>query len=180
MDMRQIAPYAYARAGTNRPEQFGGETGYPDSGNTLVAGQFVVLTAGALAAVASAGVLSCGQVLDDSKSSTAVDPPFAMFGDRHYPLALPGQRFAVNITDASGNFGEANGAPQLSEATIGTAYGILKLSDGTHCLNVDNTTNDFFVVVEKPSMWNGIAQNADTYNGVVIVEVIPAAIQSVG
>jgi hypothetical protein len=180
MDMTQIVPFAYAKTGNNRPEQFGGETGYPDSGNTLLAYQFVVLTAGALVAVASAGVLSCGLVLDDSKSSTAVDPPYAMFGDRHFPLSLVGQRFAVNITDAAGNFGEANGAPQLSEATIGTAYGIIKLADGTHCLNVDNTTNDFFVVVEKPSMWNGIAQDGDTYNGVVIVEVIPAAIQAVG
>lgn len=180
MDMTQITPVAYAKTGNTRPEQLGGETGYPDSGNTLVAGQFVVLTSGALVAVASAGVLSCGQVLDDSKATTAIDPPYAMFGDRHYPLALPGQRFAVNITDAAGNFGQANGAPQLSEATIGTAYGILKLGDGTHCLNVDNTTNDFFVVVEKPSIWNGIEQDGDTYNGVVIVEVIPAAIQSVG
>lgn len=177
--MPQQVPKLFAHAVTNRPEMLGGETGWPDSSNSFIAHSFVVLTSGALVAVASAGVLSCGLSLDASKSSTAIDPPNAMNGDRHFPVSLKGQRFAISVTDATGNFGEADGAPIMSEVTVGEKYGILKLSDGTHCLNVDNTTNDFFVVVEKPSRYNGVTQTSATFNPVVIVEVIAAAIQDI-
>lgn len=179
MDQLQIVPDLYSRKGTNRPEMLGGENGIPDASNTFVAHVFVVLTTGALVAVASGAVVSCGFCLDESKTSSAVNPPTQMFGDRHFPVALENQRFAISVTDAAGHFGEANGAPQLSEVTIGEHYGILKLSDGSHAMNVDNTTNDFFTVVEKPSMWNGIAQDANTYNPVVIVEIVPAVIQNI-
>jgi hypothetical protein len=175
-----IKPTLYARTLTNRPELLGGETGLPDSGNTLVAGQFVVLTSGALVAVADGEVLSCGQVLDASKATTAIDPPYAMFGDRHFPLSLKGSRFAITVTDGSETLTEASGAPQLSEVTIGEKYGIkLVAGTGIHYLDVDNTTNDFFVVVEKPANFRGIVQTATTYNPVVIVEVIAAAIQDI-
>lgn len=175
-----IRPRLYARKITNRPEMVGGETGLPDGSNTLVAHQFVVLTSGALVALADGAILSCGLVLDASKTSTAIDPPTAFFGDRHFPVALEGQRFAITVTDASETLTEASGAPQLSEVTVGEKYGIkLIAGTGNHCLNVDDTTNDFFVVVEKPAMYNGVTQTANTYNPVVIVEVIPAAIQTV-
>lgn len=174
-----IKPTLFSRSVTNRPEMLGGETGLPDGSNSFSAYNFVVLTAGALAALADEAVLSCGLVLDDSKSSSAVNPPYAMFGDRHYPVALPNQRFAITVTDGSETLTEAAGAPQLSEVTIGERYGI-KLINGVHYLNVDNTTNDFFVVVDKPTMWGNTKQIATTYNPVVIVEVIPAAIQPVG
>lgn len=181
MDMPYLRPSLYAKRDNTRSEIIGGELGLPDASNTFLAHNFVVFTTGALVAVASAGVLACGLVPDASKSSTAIDPPYSPFGDKHFPYSLGGgQRFAVSVTDASGNYGEADGAPQMSEVTIGEAYGILKLADGTHALNVDNTTNDFFVVVEKPTMFNGTAQDSTTYNPIVIVEVIPAAIQRVG
>lgn len=179
MDMPFTVPYLYAKQTTNRPEMLGGEMGIPDAGNTFNRHTFVVLTAGALAAVASAGVLSCGLSLDESKATAAVNPPQQFFGDRHFPVNLKGQRFAISVTDAAGNYGQAAGAPQLSEVVIGEKYGIIKLASGNHALNVDNTTNDFFVVVEKISHWQGTAQVAATYNPVVIVEVVDAAIQSI-
>src|SRR5580765_6797888 len=106
MDQSMITPRLYARKLTNRPEMVGGETGLPDGSNTFNAHTFVVLTSGSLVAVASAGVSSCGLVLDSSKTSTAVDPPNSFFGDRHFPVALEGQRFLVSVTDASGHVGE--------------------------------------------------------------------------
>jgi hypothetical protein len=177
MDMSMIVPQVYARKITNRPEMIGGERGLVNTGNTFNRHTFVVATAGVLAAVASAGVLSCGLCLDASTTVTVPTPPDNILGGRHFPVALEGQRFAVSVTDATGHVGEANGAPQLSEITLGESYGILKLSNGNHALNVDNTTNDFFTVVEIPTQWNGITQDADTYNPVVIVEIVPAAIQ---
>lgn len=179
MDIPYTAPKLHARRVTNRPEMLGGEMGIPDASNTFLAHNFVVLTSGALVALASGAVLSCGLVLDESKATSTVNPPTQMFGDRHFPVALVGQRFAISVTDASGHYTAALGAPQMSEITIGEKYGIIKLSDGTHALNVDNTTNDFFVVVEKLTQWQGQAQDANTYNPVVIVEVIPAAIQDI-
>lgn len=173
-----ITPTLYSRRVTNRPEMLGGEFGFPDGSNTLVAHQFVVLTAGALVAIANGATLSCGQVLDASKASTAIDPPYAMFGDKHFPLALAGTRFAITVTDGSGILTQTTGAPQLSEITIGEKYGV-KLVSGIHYLDVDNTTNDFFVVVEKPASWLGVAQIATTFNPVVIVEVIADAIQDI-
>lgn len=179
MDIPKIVPRLFAHTITNRPEMLGGENGLPDGANTFIAHSFVVLTTGSLVALASGAVLSCGLCLDESKATAVVNPPTQFFGDRHFPVSLKGQRFAISVTDASGNFGQANGAPQLSEITIGERYGILKLADGTHCLNVDNTTNDFFEVKEKLTQWQGQAQVAATYNPVVIVEVIDAAIQGI-
>lgn len=179
MDIPFTVPQLYAKQTTNRPEMLGGEIGLPDAANVFNRHTFVVLTTGALVALASGAVLSCGLCLDASKATALVDPPNQMFGDRHFPVNLVGQRFAISVTDATGHYGAANGAPQMSEVVIGEKYGILKLSDGNHALNVDNTTNDFFVVVEKLTHWQGALQDANSYNPVVIVEVIPAAIQSI-
>lgn len=180
MDMPYYRPELYSKRDNTRSEILGGELGLPDAGNTFLAHNFVVLTAGALAAVASAAVLSCGLVPDASKASAAIDPPYSPFGDKHFPYSPGGgQRFAVSVTDGSGNYTEADGAPQMSEVTIGESYGIIKLADGTHALNVDNVTNDFFIVVEKPSTFNGVAQTSTTFNPMVIVELVPAAIQRV-
>ncbi len=173
-------PKLFARRVTNRPEMLGGQLGLVNTGNTFLAHTFVVATAGVLAAVASAGVLSCGLCLDASTTVTKPTPPDNILGGRHFPVALEGQRFSISVTDAAGHYGEAAGAPQLSEITVGSSYGIVKLSDGNHALNVDNTTQLFFVVVEKPAVWNGVAQDANTYNPVVIVEVVAACVQKIG
>ena len=175
-----IVPFAYAKRNNTRQELLGGETGLPDGSNSFNQYTFVVLTAGFLAAVDSAGTSTCGLVLDASKASTLVDPPYAMFGDRHYPQSpAEGQRFAVSVTDAAGHVGEANGAPQLSAVTLGASYGIIKLANGNHALNVANTTNLFFKVVKIPTKFNSVIQNSTTYNPVVIVEIVGSAIQTV-
>lgn len=179
-----IRPTLLRRRVTNRQEMIGGETGYPDAANDFAAQSFVVLTSNALVAVASAGVVACGFVQDAAKSSSAINPPDAPFGDRHYPMSLVGQIFAISVVDATGNVGEANGAPQLSEVSLGTSYGILRPTSGDYSgyqfLNVDNTTNLFFQVVEKPTSWNGIAQDANTYNPIVFAQVIQTIIQQIG
>ncbi len=179
-----ITPRIFSRAVTTRPEMIGGESGLHDGSNVFNAHTFVVLTAGFLASVASAGTSACGLCLDESKDSDVVNPPTKFFGDRHFPVALSGQRFLVSVTDASGHVGEANGAPQMSALTIGSSYGLLKLSNGNHALNVDNTTNLFFKVVEKPTSLSvrgiGAVQTGTTYNPIVVVEVVAAAIQTVG
>lgn len=179
MDIPFTVPNLYSHRNTNRPEQLGGEMGIPDASNSFNRHTFVVLTAGALAAVASAGTSSCGFCLDASKATAVVDPPTQMFGDRHFPVNPKGQRFSISVTDASGHYGEADGAPTLAEVTVGEKYGILKLSDGNHALNVDDTTNDFFVVVEKLTQWQGQTQVAGTFNPVVVVELIDAVIQQI-
>lgn len=179
MDMPFTVPRLHAHTITNRPEMLGGENGLPDGANTFNRHTFVVLTTGALVALATGAVLSCGLCLDESKATTAVNPPTQFFGDRHFPVSLKGQRFAVSVTDGSGNFTQANGAPQMSELTVGASYGIRKLASGDHALDVDNTTNLFFKVVEKISQWQGTVQDANTYNPVVIVEIVDAAIQSI-
>lgn len=177
-----IAPMLYAKSVNDRPETIGGETGYPDASNSFNKNTFVVLTTGALVAVASAGVLACGLTPDASKSSDAINPPDSFFGDRHYPFALRNQRFYVSVTNTAGNVGQANGAPQMSAVTIGESYGIIKLSNGNHALNVQNTTNDFFVVIEKPEYvviaGINVKQDANTYNPIVVVEVVQAAQQN--
>lgn len=177
--MKFVVPALYARRITNRPEMLGGENGIHNGGNVFNRHTFVVLTAGILAACASGAVSTCGFCLDESKASAAVNPPTAFFGDRHFPVALAGQRFSISVTDAAGHFGETAGGPILSEVTVGASYGIIKLADGNHALNVDNTTNLFFKVVEIPSVWNLQAQVAGTFNPVVIVEVISTIVQSI-
>lgn len=172
-------PVLYAHRNGNRPEMLGGELGIANTGNTFNRHTFVVLSAGVLAAVATAGTSSCGLCLDASTLVTKPTPPDNLLGGKHFPVSLPGQRFAVSVTDSSGHFGQANGAPQMSSISINTSYGIIKLSSGDHALNISDTSNLFFKVVEKPTMWNGVKQDANTYNPVVIVEVVDAARQSI-
>lgn len=179
MDQQIITPKLYAHRVTNRPEMLGGETGLHDGSNTFTAHSFVVLSAGNIASVATAGTSTCGLCLDASYAADIINPPTQFNGDRHWPVALPGQRFAVNITDGSGHIGQANSAPQTSAVAVGTQYGVYKLSGGQHLLNSADTTNLFFRLVEIPSQWQGTFQDANTYNPVVIVEVVSAAIQQI-
>lgn len=180
MDRAIITPRIVGKSGGTRPVKVGGENGYPDGSNTFLQGNFLVLTAGDLAALATDAVLAGAFATDDSKSSTDIDPPYAMIGDKHFPFGLAGLRFAISVTDDSENIGEANSAPQLSEISVGSSYGIVKGSAGLHYLNADETSNTIFTVVEKPEMFDGIAQTSATYNPVVIVEVIASKIQTLG
>lgn len=179
-----IRPRIVYRVGNNRQELIGGEMGISDGASVFPVNTFVVLTAGILVAVASAGAAACGFCQDASKATTAIDPPTQFFGDKHFPINLKGMVFAISVTDATGHVGEADGAPQLSEVTIGEKYGLLRLTSGTYdgyqFLNVDDTTADFFEVVEKPTTFDGIGQLATAYNPIVFVRILDSAIQAVG
>lgn len=180
MDRRIIRPTIAYRIGQNRQELIGGELGYPNAANVFPVCSFVVLTANALISVASAGILACGYTQDASKLVTTIDPPAAPFGDKHFPINLRDMVFAVSVTDAAFNVGEANAAPILSEVAVGTKYGIVRrAADLLHAMNVDNVTNLIFEVVEKPLVWDGVAQTADTFNPVVLVKFVDGTIQGI-
>ena len=180
MDRQIIVPQVVGRRGGNRIEAIGGESGYADGANSFIANSLVVLTAGALVAVATDGVSACGFVPDASKDSASIDPPYSMFGDKHWPFDLRGLLIAMSVSDDSENIGEANSAPQLSDITLGSSYGVLLGATGIHYVNQAETSNTLVKVVEKPEMFNGVEQDADTYNPVVIVEVIDSKIQILG
>lgn len=180
MDRAIITPRIVGKSDGTRLVKVGGENGYPDGSNTFLAGNFLVLSSGDLAALATDAVLAGAFATDDSKSSTTIDPPYALIGDKHFPFKLNGVKFAISVTDDSENIGEANSAPQLSEISVGSSYGILKGAAGLHYLNVDETSNTIFTVVEKPEQFDGVFQTAATYNPVVIVQVIASKIQTLG
>lgn len=170
--MPMIVPQIYAKRDTNRPVQIGGPLGLPCTGNTFNAYTFGVVDTGNLRAVATGEVTSCGLLLAASNTNTKVNPPTDFFGGKFFPVQLPGQRFAVSVTDSSGHVGQANSAPQFTAVTVGSKYGIIKLSNGNHALNISDTSTVFFTVVEIPLNWASNVQNAtiNNYNPVVIVE----------
>lgn len=180
MDLPVINPAAFQTVHGNRPEQLGGTSGISNGGNTFNAFNFVVLSSGILAAIATGATLCCGQVLDASNTTTIPTPPYQMFGPNHYPLSLFGSRFAISITNNAGAIGQANSAPTLSNVAVGTTYGV-KLVSGIHMLNIQDTTNLLMQVVQIPDQWNSVvyADSGTIYNPVVIVQFVPATIQAV-
>lgn len=149
-----------------KPVQPNGATAFP-------ARSFVYISAGILVPVATAGVLCYGWSPDKSHAATD-KPPEAIFGVNHWPFDPKDAIYVMNITDSSGHIGQANTAPQLSAAVVGTSYGIYR--DGTtgmQMLDVANTTNLFAKVVALyPN------QALTDYNGLVLVEILPAVIQA--
>lgn len=140
---------------------------------TFPARSFVRLTSGVLVPCATAAVLCYGWSIDRSHLATEM-PPDALFGIYHWPFDLKDTQFIMNITDGSGNIGQANAAPQLSAAAIGTSYGIHRnATTGFQMLNVADTTTLFATVVA----WYPNQASTD-YNGKVIVEILPAVIQA--
>lgn len=143
----------------------------PNGATTFPRHSFVVLTAGVLVPVVTAGVLCYGWTPDESHASTD-RAPTAIFGQNHWPFDPKGAQFVMNITDASGNIGQTAGAPQLSEAVVGSSFGLYRNAGGYQMLNVDDTTTKFATVVALyPN------QALTDYNGLVLVELLPAVIQ---
>jgi hypothetical protein len=143
----------------------------PNGATAFPAHSFVKLAAGILVPCVTADVVAYGWCPDASHAATDV-PPTALFGQNHWPFALNDCQFVMNITDSSGNIGQAAGAPQLSAAVVGTAYGLYRNANGYQMLDVANTTNLFAKVVQLyPN------QALTDYNGLVIVEILPAVLQ---
>lgn len=178
-----IMPRIYKRRTTNRQEQLGGELGYPDdTANSTFAtskflkGNFVVLTSGILKPVQTDGIVALGHSADESKHDTTVNPPSALFGNRHWPFHLRGMQFLINVANDANAVGEANSAAQLSAVTLGSSYGLTRPTSGTYAgyqlLNSQETSLTLFTVVEIPTVIDGEKQDTNTYNGLVVVEVI--------
>jgi hypothetical protein len=146
-----------------------------DGGNTFPANSIVQINSGALRAVPTGGVAAYGWANSPSRSATIAPPdslPLGLADERHYPFDPEGAIFVLNITDASGNIGEANGAPTLAEAVIGSEFGIHTATNGVQFVNVDETTDTLFKVVG----WVD-GQSSTDYNGKVYVQIIPSKIQ---
>lgn len=151
-----------------------------DGGNSFLAGSLVVISAGVLIAVATAGVLCYGWSIDASKSATDT-PPTALFGENHYPFQLDeNAELELNVGTVTANalvVGEAGGAAQREDAVIGTSYGIARATSGTYAgyqvLDPTNTTNLFFIVTGYPDR-----TNAADYNGLVRVKLVKAVLQA--
>lgn len=183
MDKSIIKPQPISRVGQNREETLGGQDGIANGANAFLSNSFVFLTgASLLAAVATSGIAAIGLSLDASKATAEINPPTAPYGDRHRPLNLKGQQFAISVSNLAGAIGQANSAPQLSAIVLGASYGIVRIASGVftgyHMLAADETTNTLFKVVDKPLIYAGVAQDSTTYNPIVIVQVIDSKIQA--
>jgi hypothetical protein len=174
-----LMPYPVRQRG-NLMAMIGAADGYGDGSNEFLARSFVVLSSGNLIAVATDGVLASGLTLEASFDSTTIDPPSNRYGGKHWPLDLTGLQFYINITNDDADIGEANGAPQLSDVTIGASYALIRPASGTyagyHLLNVSDTTNTLFKVIDKPARVFNLDNGAAVYNGFVLAEVISSKI----
>lgn len=214
MDIAYRPPsVATVHSNDGRHTLLGGERGYSAGANTLYDKSFVYLTSGALASAITVdtGPVACGsgtvvlgflrgQSASGSRVASAtgaVNPPYSMKADdrisagtlrsAHYPQSVLGVRFAMSVVDGSFNLGSANGAPLLSEITVGSSYGLIIGGSstpasgtlvGAWAVNVDDTTNTMVRVVDVPLRWQGVAQAGTDSNGIVIVEFLPTKIQT--
>jgi hypothetical protein len=144
----------------------------PNGATAFAARSFVKLAAGILVPCVTADVVCYGWSPDGSHAATD-QPPAALFGQNHWPFDPKDSQFVMNITDAAGHVGQANGAPQLSSAVVGTSYGLLRDANGFQMLNTADTTNLFAKVI---ALYPG--QALTDYNGLVLVELLPAVIQA--
>lgn len=193
MDQIIKKPHIVSKRTDNALQTIGGEGGYPNGSNSFLASSLVVLTSGNLIQIATAAVLVAGIVPDPSHPAGIVNPPTAFFADKHWPFMLQGVQFNINIGTLSSTaavVGQANSAKQISDVTIGTAYGVAVATTGQYAgyefLDPTNTTNKLFTVVGIPSL-RGVApgntggnnaQTSATYNGIVTVELYAGTIQT--
>lgn len=144
----------------------------PNGATAFPARSFVKLAAGILVPCVTDDVVCYGWCPDSSHAVTD-QPPTALFGQNHWPFNPKDCYFVMNITGATGQIGQAAGAPQLSAAVVGTAYALFRDANGFQMLDVSDTTNDFAKVVALyPN------QALTDYNGLVIVELLDAVIQA--
>lgn len=178
-------PRLIKKRGNNRQEMMTGQSGYADGSNSFNAFSLVVYASALIGAVATAGVSCCGYVLDASKATALVNPPDQFFGDKHWPLNIRGLQFLMNVSNNANAVGAANSAPLGSAVAVGTSYGITRPTSGTYSgfqfVNSQDTTNLILRVVDIPTRVDGVDNTpGTTYNGLVVVEVIDAAIQQLG
>lgn len=177
-----IRPRLLKRRGNNRFETFGGPTGIADNHGSAPwtsGGTIVALTSGLLNPVITDGVLACGWCSEASAATAAPNPPYQLTDPHyHFPWNLRDMLFYMSITNASAAVGQANSAPQLSAVTVGASYAIIRPTSGSYdtvqMLDSSDTTNTLVTVVEIPTIVDGVKQTSATYNGIVLVQIIPS------
>ena len=151
----------------------------PNGATVFPARSFVKLAGGILVPCVTADVVCYGWSPDSSHAATD-QPPQALFGQNHWPFDPKDAQFVMNIGTVGGTtglVGQAQGAPQLSLATVGSSYGLVVPTTGPYAgyqmLDVLNTTNLFAKVIALyPN------QALTDYNGLVLVELLPTVIQA--
>ncbi len=185
-----IAPRILSRFSNNRQETIGGVDGYAegatswnDTGGKAIP-TLVVLTSQLLVPVATDGVLVCGLVTDKWQNQvTTIDPPYALRANKHFPFALQGMRFLMNVGLISANALVVGASAQTATAAlVGNSYGISRATSGTYAgiqtVDTAETSATLVTVVDVPTKVDG-EQNLGEYNGLVVVEIIPSKIQLV-
>lgn len=152
---------------------------FSDGGNTFSANQFLKLSSGVLAAYVADDFYIAGLCQDPSHTST--DEPYtAPFGENHNLILLNGQRFIMNITDASGTVG--SGSTTQANVAVGNYYSARYLATiDTGCLAIDAADGGTPAIGNKyifkvVALWPQDASG--DFNGRVIVEVATHAIQA--
>lgn len=184
--MLPILPKIYQRKGNFKIETHASQSGFSDDTSSTYdypeGGTFVYKhTDGKLRPVATDGVSVFGYTATGWLGDAATpEGPYNVRGNVKDVINPSGMRFAVTVTDGSATVGASG--PTLSSVAIGTAYGCIRPTSGDYLdyqmLDSSDTTNDLFVVVEKPTIYNGVTQDAATTNPVVIVELVSTTIQS--
>ncbi len=148
----------------------------PNGATAFARRSFVKLAAGVLTPCVTADTVCYGQSPDESHNATDL-PPIALYGNMHWVFDPKDAEFIVNITNASGAVGLANGAPQLSAVVIGTSYNLIRpvagLYTGYQLLDVATTAAPFFKVIAiYPN------QALADANGLVLVKLVESVIQA--
>lgn len=179
---------------------------WPQGFVTLTSGLLASsLVVGAAPVLSGAGTILMGYIQDRPKANftdQVYNPPYtdyikAVSGTNRrtfYPIDIRGMRFLVYLTDASFHIGQADGAPTLSEVVLGGSYGMIVggtltpaipsagAQQGVFALNVDETdaADVVFKVVDIPKIvfnsQNQLASPTTTFNGAVVVEILPGKI----
>lgn len=189
MDQPINFPKYWSRRTTGRIATIGGQSGYQEGATAYPAYSFVKLSSGKLVPIATGEATAFGAFdyypSTGLNAATPVVPPYNLLA-AHWPFELDKGQFLLNITDGSGNVGQANSAPTLSSVSVGSQYGCYVWTSGANkgicALNGADTTNKCFTIVDIPlRVYPGsILTASTTYNGLVVVEVIPSLIQPLG
>lgn len=212
MDIPIIRPRIISLArNSNLQVLLGGENGISEGTNVLYDNAFVYvdsngklassITVGAGPVASGAGTLFLGFVKESRSGQTGINPPYNMRGAVESGTFQPayndihdirGMRFAMNITGATFQIGEANAAPTLAHANCIIGKEVALIVGGTatptpagnyagvYAIDITDTTNPDVKIVDIPKRFQTHDQSvlASTYNGIVIVEFLSSKIQA--
>lgn len=179
-----IYPHVYSDGATPWTMQTPALPNYTTDDTTypFVPGQFLKAVSGTLRPYVSDDTAIYGLSLDASHSATA-EPYASPFGTLHNPVALRGNRFIMNISDAAGDVG--SGSTTQGDVTLGTLYsGVYLASPYGTILALDAsdfgaaTKNIFQAIAFYNTTLASDGDASTDFNGRVIVQILSTAIQS--